>query len=221
MDLHLAQAHFNMIRQQVRPWGVLDDRALDAMEAVARERFVPDGYLGLAYADCEIPMGKGQFMLPPKVVGRLLQALAVRPGDRCLEIGTGSGYVSACLAQLGARVLSLEIDPDLAAAAQARLADQGFGQVQVRRADGLAGRVEGSPFDVIAVTGSLPDASALTDLQQQLTLGGRLFAVVGEAPVMHAVLITRDGAAAYRREALFETCIEALANAAEPQRFAF
>jgi protein-L-isoaspartate(D-aspartate) O-methyltransferase len=221
MDARLAQAHFNMIHQQVRPWGVLDDRALDAMEVVQRERFVPDAYLGLAYADCEPPLGNGQLMLSPKVVGRMLQALAVEPGDRALEIGTGSGYVSACLAQLGARVLSLEIDPELAAAAQARLAQQGFGQVQVRCADALSGRVEGGPFDVIAVTGSLPDAAALTDLQQQLTLGGRLFAVVGVAPVMHAVLITRDSATDYRREPLFETCVEALTNATPPQRFVF
>lgn len=221
MDVRLAQAHFNMIHQQIRPWGVLDDRALEALEVVQRERFVPDAYAGLAYADCEPPLGKGQSMLPPKVVGRLLQALAVQPGDRALEIGTGSGYVSACLAQLGARVLTLEIDPDLATTAQARLADQGFGQVQVRCADGLAGRIEGGPFDVIAVTASLPDAAALTALQQQLTLGGRLFAVVGEAPTMHAVLITRDGATDYRREALFETCIAALTNATAPQGFVF
>lgn len=221
MDARLAQAHFNMIHQQVRPWGVLDDRALDAIEVVQREGFVPDSYLGLAYADCEIPLGKGQLMLPPKVVGRLLQALAVEPGDRALEIGTGSGYVSACLAQLGARVLSLEIDPELAAAAQARLAQQGFAQVQVRCADGLAGRVEGGPFDVIAVTGSLPDATTLTALQQQLTLGGRLFAMVGEAPVMRAVLVTRDSATDYRREPLFETCVQALTNATLPHRFVF
>jgi protein-L-isoaspartate(D-aspartate) O-methyltransferase len=221
MDAHLARAHFNMIHQQVRPWGVLDDRALDAMETVQRERFVPDAYLGLAYADCEPPLGHGQLMLSPKVAGRMLQALAVEPGDRALEIGTGSGYVSACLAQLGARVLSLEIDPELAAAAQARLAQQGFGQVQVRCADGLEGRVEAGPFDVIAVTGSLPDAAALTGLQQQLTLGGRLFAVVGEAPAMHAVLVTRDSATDYRREPLFETCVEALTNATAPQRFVF
>jgi|APFre7841882724_1041349.scaffolds.fasta_scaffold24685_5 protein-L-isoaspartate(D-aspartate) O-methyltransferase len=221
MDPHLAKARFNMIHQQVRPWGVLDDRALGALEEVPRERFVPDAYVGLAYADCEPPLGNGQVMLPPKVVGRLLQALAVQPGDRALEIGTGSGYVSACLAHLGARVLSLEIDPDLAAAAQARLAAQGFGQVQVRCADALAGRVEGGPFDVIAVTGSLPDPSALTGLQQQLTLGGRLFAVIGEAPAMHAVLVTRESATDYRREPLFETCVEALTNAAVPARFAF
>ena len=221
MDAHLAQAHFNMIHQQLRPWGVLDDRALDAMEMVQRERFVPDAYLGLAYADCEPPLGNGQLMLSPKVVGRMLQALAVEPGDRALEIGTGNGYVSACLAQLGARVLSLEIDPELAVAAQARLAQQGFGQVQVRCADALAGRVEGGPFDVIAVTGSLPDPSALTDLEQQLTLGGRLFVVVGEAPVMQALLVTRDSAKDYRREPLFETCVEALTNATLPQHFVF
>lgn len=221
MDQPLARAHFNMIHQQVRPWGVLDERVLEALDRVPRERFVPDAYLSLAYADIDIPLGEGRHMLAPKLVGRLLQAVAVKPGDRALEIGTGTGYVGACLAHLGARVLSLEIDPGLAAAARTRLSSLGFGGVEVRAGDGLGGQIEGGPFDVIVVTGSLPSEKALTGLRQQLTLDGRLFAVVGEAPAMAALLLTRVGGADYRRDSLFETCIDPLANAVEPERFVF
>jgi protein-L-isoaspartate(D-aspartate) O-methyltransferase len=222
MDQPLAQARFNMIHQQVRPWGVLDERVLDALEQVPRERFVPTAYLSLAYADIEIPIGgAGEHMLSPKLVGRVLQAVAVKPGDRTLEIGTGTGYVTACLARLGARALSLEIDPGLAAEARTRLSVLGFGQVEVRVADGLAGRVEGGPFDVIVLTGSLPSEESLPALDQQLTIGGRLFAVVGMAPAMTALLLTRVGELEYRRESLFETCIDPLANAVEPARFVF
>jgi len=221
MDQPFAQARFNMIHQQVRPWGVLDERVLDALDRVPRERFVPTAYLSLAFADIDIPIGDGQHMLAPKLVGRLLQAVAVKPGERALEIGTGTGYLAACLAHLGARVLSMEIDPGLAAEARERLAAQGFGQAEVRVADGLAGPVAGGPFDVLVVTGSLPSEDGLTGLRQQLTLGGRLFAVVGEAPAMAALLITRVGTADYRRESLFETCIDPMANAAAPERFVF
>ena len=221
MDQPPVRARFNMIQQQVRPWGVLDDRVLDALDQVPRERFVPDAYLSLAYADIDIPIGDGQHMLSPKVVGRLLQALAVKPGERALEIGTGTGYVSACLAHLGARVLSLEIHPDLAAQARERLAAAGFDQVALRVADGLAERVEGGPFDVIVVTGSLPREDALEPLVRQLALGGRLFAVVGEPPVMTAFLVTRTGTSADRRVGLFETRVDPLLNVVEPERFVF
>jgi protein-L-isoaspartate(D-aspartate) O-methyltransferase len=221
MDQPLAQARFNMIHQQVRPWGVLDERVLDALEQIPRERFVPDAYQSLAYADIDIPIGAGEHMLSPKLVGRLLQAVAVQPGDRSLEIGTGTGYVTACLAHLGARALSLEIDPGLAAEARTRLSALGFVQAEVRVGDGLAGRVEGGPFDVIVLTGSLPSQESLPALGQQLTIGGRLVAVVGMAPAMTALLLTRVGAGDYRRESLFETCIDPLANAVEPARFVF
>jgi len=221
MEQPLAQARFNMIHQQVQPWGVLDDRVLGALERVPRERFVPDAYLSLAYADIEIPIAGGEHMLPPKLVGRALQAVAVKPGDRVLEIGTGTGYVAACLAHLGARVLSLEIVPALAGDAQARLAALELDQVDVRVGDGLAERVGGGPFDAIVLTGSLPVADDLEIFQPQLAQGGRLFAVVGTAPAMEAVLVTRVGGADFRRESLFETCIEPLANALEPTRFVF
>jgi protein-L-isoaspartate(D-aspartate) O-methyltransferase len=150
------QARFNMIEQQVRPWAVLDQRVLSVMRALPREAFVPDAYRGLAYADIEIPLPGGSTMLAPKVVGRLLQALEIRDRDRVLEIGSGTGYVTACLAQLGQRVVSLEIDPDLAEGARERLAALGVGQVEVITADALAGDAPGAPFDAIAVTGSMP-----------------------------------------------------------------
>lgn len=212
-------AHFNMIEQQIRPWHVLDERVLDVMRGLSRERFVPAAYVGLAYADLAIPLPGGASMLEPKLAGRLLQALAVRPGDRVLEIGTGSGYVTACLARLGGRVTSIEIDPDLADAARERLAELGI-DADIVTGDALAGGIDGGPFDVIALTGSLPTEEPLASLHQQLADGGRLFAVIGEAPVMEAVLDTRVGADV-RRQDLFETGLPALRNAPQPERFVF
>jgi protein-L-isoaspartate(D-aspartate) O-methyltransferase len=191
------------------------------MGELPRESFVPDAYRGLAYADTEIPLGDGSLMLAPKVVGRMLQALSVQPGDKVLEIGTGTGYVTACLAGLGGRVHSVEIDPELADAARERIAALDLGQVEVETGDGLAEPFSDGPFDVIAVTGSMPTAEPLAMLRQQLSEGGRLFAVVGEAPLMEAILETHLDAGDVRREVLFETSVPALRNVPEPQRFAF
>ncbi|MCU0834508.1 MAG: protein-L-isoaspartate O-methyltransferase [Chromatiaceae bacterium] len=221
MDSTVEQARFNMIQQQIRPWEVTDDRVLEAMDAVPRERFVPDAYQGLAYADIEVPLGEGQVMLPPKLAGRLLQALAIGPEDRVLEIGTGTGYLTACLARLGARVVTVEIHPALAQQAQANLAALAIANVEVRAGDGLAGPVAGGPFAAIVVTGSLPSAEALPALQGQLAAGGRLFAVVGAGVVMQALLITRAAGGQYRREALFETSVPPLENVPQPSRFVF
>jgi protein-L-isoaspartate(D-aspartate) O-methyltransferase len=215
------RARFNMIEQQVRPWDVLNDRVLTVMGALERERFVPEAYQGLAYADVEVPLGNGQSMLAPKVVGRMLQALNVQTGDRVLEIGTGSGYVTACLSRLGGRVNSVEIDADLADAARARLDDLGLKRCNVHSADGMADTSEGGPFDIIAVTGSMPTDEPLAMLREQLADGGRLFAVVGEAPIMEALRITHLSRGEYRRESLFETAIPALKNVPEPERFVF
>ncbi|BCU07380.1 protein-L-isoaspartate O-methyltransferase family protein [Allochromatium tepidum] len=221
MDNSSELARFNMIRQQIRPWGVLDDRVLEVMGAVERERFVPDAYRALAYADIEIPNSNGTLMLAPKVVGHLLQALAVQPGDRALEIGTGSGYVAACLSRLGARVISLEIDPAQAAEAAERLEALKFDWVEVREGDGLAGPVSGGPFDAIAVKGSMPTEDALPMLRDQLTIGGRLFCILGTAPAMECVRVTRVGRYDYRRESLFEVEVAPLRNAPEPAGFEF
>jgi protein-L-isoaspartate(D-aspartate) O-methyltransferase len=221
MNSTVDRARFNMIEQQIRPWDVLNERVLKVMSELRRELFVPDAYQGLAYADIEIPIGDATSMLAPKVVGRMLQALQVRDGDRVLEIGTGTGYVTACLARLGGRVISIEIDPDLAEGARARLEALRLRRLEVMVGDAMAGPVDGGPFDVIAVTGSLPSAEALPMFRQQLADGGRLFAVVGESPVMQAVLETRIGGGDVRREVLFETCVPALRGVPEPERFVF
>lgn len=212
------QARFNMIEQQIRPWGVLDPAVLAVMARIAREQFVPDAYQALAYADIEIPLPSGEMMLAPKIVGQLLQALAPRPHERVLEIGTGSGYVSACLAALGQAVTSLEINPTLADAAQTRLAGQ---PVEIHTTDAFAGEIEGGPYAVIAVTGSLPTVEPMVRLHEQLAEGGRLFVILGQAPVMQAMRITRLPAGGWREEHLFETCVPPLSNVPLPEQFAF
>ncbi len=221
VDTSSAIARFNMIQQQVRPWEVLDERVLEVMGEVRREAFVPDAYQGLAYADIEVPLADGRVMLAPKVAGRLLQALDLRPGERVLEVGTGSGYLTACLSRLGGQVISLELDPGLAAAAQERLAGLGLGGIEIRVADGLAGQTAGGPFAAIAVTGSVSRVDDLKVLEGRLAPGGRLFCVVGEPPIMQAWLMTRTPTGGLRREALFETSVPALANCPAPQSFVF
>jgi protein-L-isoaspartate(D-aspartate) O-methyltransferase len=221
MESSLDRARFNMIQQQIRPWSVTDERVLAVLEDIPRERFVPDAYQGLAYADIEVHIGAGETMLAPKLVARMLQALKIRPVDRILEIGAGSGYVTACLCRLGDRVVGLEIDPALAEQAQANLNALGLRRFDVRVGDAFSGPVEGYPFDVIAVTGSLPDEESVGSLQEQLCLGGRMFVVIGEAPVMTAILVTRVRGDLFRRDALFETSVPRLKNVPEPVRFVF
>lgn len=229
LDSMLDQARFNMIEQQVRPWQVLDDRVLTVMGTLPRERFVPDAYRGLAYADIEIPLGGGAAMLAPKVAGRLLQALAVQPGERVLEIGTGTGYLTACLAELGGQVVSVEIAPDLAAAANARLNALGervAGRVRLVVGDALAdasdlGPAATGPFDAIVLTGSIPTEEPLVALRRQLATGGRLVAILGTSPLMQARLETCIVAGDFRRQTLFETSVAALVNAPRPAPFVF
>lgn len=221
MDTSTDRARFNMIQQQIRPWNVADDQVLSVMAEVPREQFVPDAYRSVAHADIEIPIGDGQTMLEPKVVGRMLQALDIQADDKILEIGTGSGYVTACLSRLGGRVVSIEIHEGVAAQAREALEAMMLGRLEVRVGDGLAGPVDGQPFDVIAVTGSLPNHEPLAALQKQLAPDGRLFAVVGEEPVMEALLVTRVSGSDFRRDPLFETSIPALEKAPVPERFVF
>lgn len=221
MAYAVQQARFNMVYQQIRPWEVLDRRVLDCLLATPREVCVPDAYRDLAYADLELPIGEGQYMLAPKLVARLLQALDVQPRDRVLEIGTGTGYLTACLAHLGGQVVSLEIHPGLLEMARANLAQLGLGNLELRAEDGLRNPSDSGSFDVIAVTGALPEEDSLAHFQNQLALGGRLFAVVGEAPLMEALLITRMGETTFRRESLLETCIPPLVNRPRPKAFVF
>jgi len=216
---NIEQARFNMIEQQVRPWDVLDPQVLDTMNAVPRELFVPERYRSLAFADTSIPLGHDQVMMAPKLEGRLLQALAITPTDRVLEIGTGSGYLTACLARLGQHVTSYDIHADFTAAAGEALQAQSINNVTLITADAASGIDSDERFDAIAVTGSIPV------LQQQfyrnLAVGGRLFVISGELPIMEACLITRVDENNWSRESLLETCMPPLQNAAQPQAFTF
>lgn len=215
--MNIEQARLNMIEQQIRPWEVLDQRVLDLVRAVPREEFVPDAYRRLAFSDMNIPIGHGELMMAPKVEARMLQALAVEPADKILEIGTGSGYVTALLAQSGQRVTTVEVYADLSQQAGAKLEKLGLTNIAFEVGDGINGRAAAAPFEVIAVTGSLPLLK--TTLQDQLAIGGRMFVVVGEAPVMEAVLISRVGEHEWYRESLFETDLPPLIGAPQPPRF--
>jgi protein-L-isoaspartate(D-aspartate) O-methyltransferase len=207
-----------MIEQQVRAWDVLEGRVLEAMRRVPRERFVPPAQAYRAYADAEVPLACGQHMLRPSVVGRVLQALLPRPSERVLAIGSGSGYVSACLRALAGQVRALEIFPELADEARRNLAALGMEDVEVLAADALQFE-SGAQYDAIALTAALP----LYDprFERMLAPGGRLFVVVGEAPVMDARLVRRTGAEAFATQSLFETVIDSLVNAPRPPAFTF
>lgn len=217
MDIELARA--NMIESQIRTWDVLDPRVLDALETLRREHFVPDTHRDLAFADLEIPLGHGQVMLPPKLEARLAQELGLAETDRVLEVGTGSGFQAALLSRLCARVTSVEILPDLAQAARARLTRDGITNVSVEEGNAAEGWERHAPYDAIVLTGSVP---VLADaLQRQLAVGGRLIAIVGSAPIMTARLVTCVSAGVYRSEGLFETQIPPLTLARAPARFVF
>jgi len=217
MNFELARN--NMVTQQVRPWDVLDDDVLKVMGSIPREWFVPAEFQALAYTDTDIPMGEGQTLLPPKVVGRALQAMAFSGTEKVLEIGTGSGYVTACLSKLAHSVVSIEIHDSLLAIARTQLARLDCQNVTLLHQDGVLGTSEQASFDVIVVTGSYP-LGVPEALCQQLKTNGRLFAICGEAPSMQAVKIARDQNA-YRLTNLFETVVLHLMNAKQPEKFQF
>jgi protein-L-isoaspartate(D-aspartate) O-methyltransferase len=217
-DIDLEQARFNMIEQQIRPWEVLDQRVLDIIAKTPRENFVPFSYRNLAFADVEIPLGRGQVMMSPKLEGRLLQVLALQPSDSVLEVGTGSGYLTACLAQLSDRVLSVDIFPEFVESARRKCKNHGINNVVLRSGDAAQGWGNGC-YDAIAITGSVPVLPE--HWRQQLNVGGRLFIIVGEPPIMEALLITRVGAQEWTQESLFDTELPPLLNAKKPQIFAF
>ena len=207
-----------MIDQQVRTWDVLDARVLDALGVVPRERFVPEAYRGVAFADAPIPIGHGQWMLPPALEGRILQALAPLRGERALEVGTGSGFFAACLAQMTGSVDSIEIHADLAAGAARAIGEAGISRITVETGDALAREFDAA-YEVIAVTGSLPAPERR--LERALVTGGRMFVVIGIAPVLEARLVTRTGEESWLSEPLFETRIEPLLLPVAPSRFRF
>ena len=214
---NLAARH-QMVDQQVRTWEVLDPRVLEALYAVPREAFVPADYRELAFADAPLPIGFGQSMLAPKIQGRILQSLGVNPSDSALEVGSGTGYLSACLSLLGALTHSIDIHAELTAVAIANLRAVPRASVRFETRDAFSGGTLGE-YDVIAVTGSMPVYDAR--FERALRLGGRLFAVVGSAPVMDAILVRRVDHTEWIRESLFETVIDPLINATAAPGFVF
>jgi protein-L-isoaspartate(D-aspartate) O-methyltransferase len=218
-ELNFVQARHNMVEQQIRTWEVLDPDVLGLLEQMPRDEFVPEAYRNLAYSDLQIPLGRDQVMMAPKVEARILQALDIQPHERVLEIGTGSGWMTALLASRAAHVHSVEYIPEFKIEAARRLADHDITNVTLEVGDAATGWPRHAPYDVIVVTGSLPLLPEA--FREELTEGGRLFVIEGEDPVMEAEVITRLDAENYLTEKLFETSLPALLNAPQPDRFQF
>ena len=216
MNAEIERARFNMIEQQIRPWDVLDARVLATLAKVRREDFVLPRVRKLAFADIELPINDTEVMMKPIVEGRLLQALSITPTDSVLEIGTGSGFVTACLAELARVVTSVEIDGPLARRARRRLTDAGHANISVLEGDALANFVPARTFDAIAVTGAVCQVPSAW--REWLAPGGRMFVVQGESPAMDALLITRDEDG-FREESVFETDLPYLVGGAPTPRF--
>ena len=217
--MNFEQARSNMVEQQIRTWEVLDQAVLDLLYAVPREDFVPPPYRTLAFVDMEIPIGDGERMMAPKLEARIVQEAAPGKGERVLEVGTGSGYLTALLAHRAAHVHSVEIRPALAAFGRANLERHGADNVTLETGDAARGWPTRAPYDLIVLTGSTPVLPKA--LLEQLSPGGRLFAVVGEDPVMVARLVTCSAPGAFRSVELFDTVLAPLANAEHPPRFRF
>jgi protein-L-isoaspartate(D-aspartate) O-methyltransferase len=217
--MNIEQARFNMIEQQIRTWEVLDPAVLDLLFEVKREAFVPAEHSSLAFADLEVPLGHGEAMMQPKVEARIVQELAIQPHETAYEVGTGSGYLTALLSRRARHVTSAEIHPDLRARAAENLRAAGRTNVTLLEGDSAARPLAESAFDVIVLTGSTPVLpQAFLD---RLSPGGRLFAVVGDTPVMKAVLVRHPGAGSFQHLELFETLLKPLTNAPQPPRFRF
>jgi protein-L-isoaspartate(D-aspartate) O-methyltransferase len=216
--MQAADVREQMVEQQVRAWDVLDARVLDVLRQIPRELFTPQEQRYRAYADVEVALARGQHMLRPSVCGRLLQALLPISPERVLEVGTGSGFVTACLRAMSGHVRSLEVFPELAEESRRNLALLGMRDVEVVDADALQADT-GERYDLIAVTASLPVYDSR--FERLLEVGGRLFVVVGEAPVMEARLVRRTSADSFATQSLFETVIDPLVNALRPPQFRF
>ena len=217
--MNLEQARTNMVEQQIRTWEVLDQDVLDLLYLVPREEFVPAEHRALAFSDLEIPLGQGERMWQPKLEARVLQELNIRKTDRVLEVGTGSGYLTALLAHRSAQVHSVEIDAALAEMGRRNLERHGADNIVLESGDAARGWPQHAPYDAIVLTGSTPVLPAA--FLEQLAPGGRLFAVVGEAPAMTARLVVRGELGGQRANDLFETVIRPLVNAERPSRFKF
>jgi protein-L-isoaspartate(D-aspartate) O-methyltransferase len=217
--MNIEQARFNMIEQQIRPWNVLDQDVLDLLMVVKREDFVPEAYKNLAFADIEIPLPGGESMLMPKVEARILQELLVKKHETVLEIGAGSGYMAALLAHRSRQVTTVEIAPELKALAERNLAKAGISNVTVEEGNGAEGWPKSAPYDVIVISGALevlPDA-----FLKQLKVGGRIAAILGQAPAMSVNIITRVSETGYDTVKVFETSAKPLKAAVTPSHFTF
>ncbi|MDH5518719.1 MAG: protein-L-isoaspartate O-methyltransferase [Gammaproteobacteria bacterium] len=217
--MNFKQARFNMVEQQVRPWNVLDPAALAVMSEVPRENFVAPAYKTLAYGDYGVPIGNNQEMLKPVLVGRLLQALSIQPDEIVLEVGTGTGYLTACLAKLSAYVYSVDINADFLPEAKKNLTSLQIDNVSLQTGDASAGWAERPLYDVIVITASMPEVPDC--YKTSLEIGGRLFVVTGASPVMHAKLITRVAEDVWSDENIFETDLPALENTRLKASFSF
>ncbi len=219
MTMNFEQARRNMVEQQVRPWEVLDDRVLNLFETVQREDYVPVRYRKMAFADINIPLDHGEVMMKPVVEGRMLQAVDIQPHETVLEIGTGSGFITACLAHLAEEVVSVDVHESFTENAGRRLSEQGLENAQLFTGDVMTGWQPEQAHDVVVVTGSVPRIPEA--FMGWVNPGGRLFCITGDSPAMEAVLMTRLGATEWRSESLFETDLPPLVNAVEPPEFEF
>jgi protein-L-isoaspartate(D-aspartate) O-methyltransferase len=217
--MNIETARFNMIEQQIRTWEVLDPNVLEACGRLPRESFVPEAYRNLAFSDTTIDIGHGQVMMAPKLEARLLQALDIQVSDRILEIGTGSGYLTALLGSLGAHVTSIEIFEDLSERAKENLRRSVINNIKLHIGDGLEGWSSAAPYDIIVVTGS--SRVRRTAIEMQMSIHGRMFIIVGTAPVMEALLITRLNKDIWTSEVLFETELTPLIGAEAKPEFHF
>lgn len=217
--MNLEQARFNMIEQQIRPWDVLDAHVLHLLSVVRREDFVPGAHKALAFVDMEIPLPGGQCMLAPRVEARMLQDLEVQKHEKVLEIGAGSGYMAALLAHRAQRVITLEIDPELAALARSNLQLAGVHNADVRQHDGAQHMPVEAPFDVIVLSGSIAEIPQA--LLTHLKIGGRLGAIIGNEPMMRATFVTRTNESDFLTIQPWDTVAPRLRNFPEPSRFRF
>ena len=216
--MDFEQAREQMLGQQIRAWEVLDDAVLETLAKVRREAFVPPAYRDLAFADCQIPLDEGQCMLTPQLEGKILQSLMLSKSDTVLEVGTGSGYMTACLAQLAGNVVSVDIFETFISGAEKKLADANVNNVTLEQKDALK-LDDNRQFDAIAITGSLPRHSAL--FTKMLRPGGRMFVIIGQEPVMEACLVSAHDGGQSTVESLFETVVTPLIGVETPSRFVF
>lgn len=219
MNMNFDQARFNMVEQQVRPWEVLDERVLSVLESIHREDFVPVRYRKMAFADIAIPLGNDQTMMKPVVEGRLLQALELQDGETVLEVGTGSGFIAACLSKLAKSVVSVDIHEQFTKEAAVKLNEKDIKNVELATGDVMSGWQPEQAHDVVVVTGSV--LSIPDHFRGWVNPGGRLFVVCGESPAMEAKLLTKLNATEWREESLFETDLPRLVNAEKAPEFEF